>query len=97
MGDYNGVKAKLKNINKEIFVSGCICHSLHLASSAASNTLPREVEGFCREVYNYLCNSPKRLDSYKEFQDFVQLKSHKILKASQTRWLSLEVKNIFLI
>lgn len=91
MGDYNGVKAKLKTINKDIFVSGCICHSLHLAASAAANVLPRQIEGFCRDIYNYLSNSSKRLDAYKEFQDFVKLKPHKILKPSQTRWLSLEV------
>ncbi|RZC39167.1 hypothetical protein BDFB_014709, partial [Asbolus verrucosus] len=95
MGDYNGIKAKLKNINENIFVNGCICHSLHLAASATANVLPTEIEGFSRDVYNYICDSPKCLDSYKEFQEFVQLKPHKILKPSQTRWLSLEIRNIF--
>lgn len=57
MGDYNGAKAKL-NINSDIFVSGCICHSLHLAASAAANVLPRQIERFCRDMYirvGHLC------------------------------------------
>lgn len=34
-------------------------------------------------------NSPKRIGDYKEFQCFVNVKPHKLLHRSQTRWLSL--------
>ncbi|CAH0551113.1 unnamed protein product [Brassicogethes aeneus] len=91
MGKYNGVQAKLKEINNDIFVMGCICHSLHLAASAAAKKLPNAVEDFVRDIYNYLSGSSKRLKEFKEFQDFVNCKPHKILKPSQTRWLSLEM------
>lgn len=29
MGRFNGVQARLKQVNKDIFVIGCICHSFH--------------------------------------------------------------------
>lgn len=41
-------------------------------------------------MYNYFSNSPKRIDQYKEFQEFANVSPHKILHPSQTRWLSLE-------
>ncbi|CAH1106728.1 unnamed protein product [Psylliodes chrysocephalus] len=44
MGKFNGVQAKLKQINPNIFVMGCICHSLHLCASAASAVVKRTLE-----------------------------------------------------
>lgn len=41
-------------------------------------------------MYNFFSNSPKRLDHYKEFQEFANVLPHKILHPSQTTWLSLE-------
>ncbi|XP_018570645.1 uncharacterized protein LOC108910509 [Anoplophora glabripennis] len=91
MGDIGGVQAKLKEkINPNIFVIGCICHSLHLCASMASKKIPSEIEEFVQDIYNYISRSPKRLNIYQEFQAFVELKPHKMLKLSQTRWLSLE-------
>lgn len=91
MGKYNGVQAKLREINPNIFVMGCICHSLHLCASAAAEKLPKQIEDFVRDIYNYLNCSSKRIGEFKEFQEYVRLKPHKLLRPSQTRWLSLEV------
>ncbi|KAJ8910916.1 hypothetical protein NQ315_014250 [Exocentrus adspersus] len=91
MGDIGGVQAKLKQqVNPNIFVIGCICHSLHLCASMACKKIPSEIEEFVQDVYNYISRSPKSLNIYEEFQAFVELKPHKMLKLSQTRWLSLE-------
>ncbi|VEN59042.1 unnamed protein product [Callosobruchus maculatus] len=49
-----------------------------------------EAEEFVQDIYNYICRSPKRLKVYEEFQAFIDLKPHKLLRLSQTRWLSLE-------
>lgn len=95
MGKYNGVQAKRKDINPNIFVLGCICHSLHLWSSAAAEKLPKQVKDFVRDIYNYLNCSRKRIVEYKEFQEYVKLKPHKLLKPIQTRWLLLEVYIFF--
>lgn len=71
-----------------MFVFKCICHSLALVASYAAGKLPNNVENMLRDVYSYL-QSSKRLCEYEEFQRFVNLKPHKILQPSQTRWLSL--------
>nr|CAI5822409.1 unnamed protein product [Callosobruchus analis] len=93
MGQFGGVQAKLKElVNPDIFVLGCICHSLHLCASEACKKIPSEAEEFVQDIYNYICRSPKRLKVYEEFQAFIDLKPHKLLTLSQTRWLSLEVR-----
>ncbi|XP_069363479.1 SCAN domain-containing protein 3-like [Maniola hyperantus] len=72
-----------------LFLMKCICHSFHLCASYACKKLPRGVEDFARDVYNYIQNSPKRIGDYKEFQYFVNVKPYKLLHPAQTRWLSL--------
>ncbi|CAH2092487.1 unnamed protein product [Euphydryas editha] len=72
-----------------LFLIKCICHSFHLCASYACKKLPRGVEDFARDVYNYIQNSPKRIGDYKEFQCFVNVKPNKLLHPAQTRWLSL--------
>ena len=72
-----------------IFTMKCICHSFALCANYACTILPRVIEDIARDVYNYLNNSFKRLEEYKEFQSLLNLKPHKMLQLSQTRWLSL--------
>lgn len=98
MGKHAGVQAKLRQVvNENIFVVGCICHSLHLCASAAAMKLPREIEDFVRDIYNYLSCSSKRLGEYQEFQEYVNVKPHALLRPSQTRWLSLEVSKFLTV
>ena len=61
MGNMGGLKAKFKSILPNLFVIGCICHSLHLCSNNACLMLPRSVEELCKDVHNYINHSPKRL------------------------------------
>ncbi|XP_050298659.1 uncharacterized protein LOC126737704 [Anthonomus grandis grandis] len=90
MGHKAGVQAKFKEKNKDLFVLGCTCHSLHLCSSAACTKLPKSVEEFVRSLYNHFSNSAKRIADFEQFQFFIDLKPHKMLRPSQTRWLSLQ-------
>lgn len=91
MGNINGVQARFKRVIPNLFVLGCVCHSFHLCSSAAAHQLPRSLEDLIRSIYNYFSHSSNRSAKLREFQVFVQLKPHKILHPSQTRWLSLQV------
>ena len=68
----------------------CLCHSAHLCASHACEKLPRAVEDFVRDIYSHFCHSAKRLAEYERFQHFTNTEPHKLLKCSQTRWLSLE-------
>lgn len=92
MGNISGVQAKFRELLPNIFILGCVCHSFHLCASAATKKLPRNLEDFIRNIYNYFAHSSKRCEALQEFQLFLDLKPHKLLHPSQTRWLSLEVK-----
>lgn len=90
MGHLNGVKAKFQEIVPNIFVMGCVSHSLYLCASKACASLPNEVENMARNIFNYFAHSAKRQHDLKEFQEFVEIEPHKMLRPSQTRWLSLQ-------
>lgn len=93
MGDKNGVQAKLRELVPNLYVQGCLCHSLHLCSSAAAKELPSVVEQFVRDIYAYFAHSSKRISELGECQIFANEKPHKMLYPSQTRWLSLKVSS----
>lgn len=40
------------------------------------------------DIYNYFHSSPKRQEKLKAYRTFLDSKPHKVLQASQTRWLS---------
>ena len=40
--------------------------------------------------HSHFAHSAKRLGEYKQFQSFANTEPHKILKPSQSRWLSLK-------
>ncbi|KAL7389423.1 hypothetical protein ABVT39_003569 [Epinephelus coioides] len=69
---------------KNLILIHCVCHSLQLAISHASNdTLPCSVEYLVRETYNWFSVSPKRREAYKN-------KPLQITKVCATLWLSIE-------
>lgn len=90
IGHFNGVKKLLLEKNPHIFSMRCICHSLHLMSSAAAKSIPHKIEILARNIYFYFSHSPKKQGILKEFQENFNVKPHKILKLAGTRWLSLE-------
>lgn len=89
MGQHNSLSSRLVAENPHLFVLKCVCHSFHLCASYACLKLSREPETLIRDIYSYFNNSPKRTGILKEFQQFLDLKPHKILHPAQTRWLSL--------
>lgn len=92
MGSISGLKAKFKEILPNIFVMGCICHSLDLCSSAAAKQLPKSVEQFVHDIYNHFAHSSKRKHNFVKYQEFCDVHKHAILRPCDTRWLSLKVK-----
>ncbi|KAJ8971181.1 hypothetical protein NQ317_003559 [Molorchus minor] len=90
MGHIGGVQQQLLQFNPDLYVLGYTCHSLNLCSSAACTKLPNSVKELTRDIYPYFLHSNKRPEAFAEYQLFTDLKPHKILRPSQTRWLSLE-------
>ena len=62
----------------------CSCHLIHLCCSYASKMLPNSVEDLCRNIFSHFNMSSKRTESFKEFQQFVELKELKILRPGKT-------------
>lgn len=89
MGDYNSLSSRLRQDFPGITIFKCICHSLHLCASVASKELPRHCEDLIRNIYTHFAHSAKRKHMFKHFQSLLDIKPHKILHPSQTRWLSL--------
>lgn len=91
LGARNSLSTLPKNDIPGLFVMKCICHSFALCASYACATLPKDVEDLARDVFSYFSCSPKRIGMLKEFQSFMNVKPHKLLHLSQTRWLSLHM------
>ena len=89
MGKHNSVTSRLKTAAPGITVFKCVAHSIHLCSSEAAKTLPRACEDLLRNIYNFFSHSAKRTHELKEFQEFCDVKPHKLLHVCATRWLSL--------
>jgi len=89
MGKNNSVTSRLKIAAPGITIFKCVAHSIHLCSSEAAKTLPRACEDLLRNVYNFFSHSAKRTHELKEFQQFCDIKPHKLLHVCATRWLSL--------
>ncbi|CAI6343595.1 unnamed protein product [Macrosiphum euphorbiae] len=89
MGKNNSVSSRMKEMFPGVFIMKCICHSLHLVCSEACKSLPRRLEDFARNVFNFFSHSSKRQRQFVQFQVFLNLDVHRILHPSQTRWLSL--------
>ncbi|KAI4467892.1 hat family dimerization domaincontaining protein-related [Holotrichia oblita] len=89
MGRRSSISARMYADYPGLHIHKCICHSLHLVASEACKMLPRRCEDLCRDIHNYFKASAKRKSEFKEFQIFCELDPHKMLRPSQTRWLSL--------
>jgi len=59
-----------------------------LAAHATCAKIPEYCEEFLKKMANYVNSSPKRAAIYQEFSECFQETNRKILKLSNTRWLS---------
>ncbi|KAJ8041329.1 hypothetical protein HOLleu_12119 [Holothuria leucospilota] len=90
-GAHHSVAQLLVKNHPWIITIKCSCHLIHLCASHASKILPKSIEDLCRNVYSYFRLSSQRCDAFKEFQDFLNLDQHQMLRAGQTRWLSMKM------
>jgi hypothetical protein len=88
-GGNNSVLTRIRDAAPGLFVLKCYCHTFHLVAEHASATLSKTANQLIHDVYNYFKLSPNRQKSLEEFQHFVNVEPHKILKPCQTRWLSV--------
>ncbi|XP_046806583.1 uncharacterized protein LOC124419838 isoform X2 [Lucilia cuprina] len=89
-GGNHSVATLLKKDCPHLIIFKCICHSFALCANSACNFLPKYIEGGARDIYNFIQNSPKRVELFSELQVLLDYNPRKMLHPSQTRWLSLE-------
>ncbi|KAL3246323.1 hypothetical protein MRX96_057730 [Rhipicephalus microplus] len=90
----NGVHRKLKAEPPHIVLIRCVCHSLQLATSAATaEALPRILEYLISGAYNWFARSPARQMTFKKLYGLMNDgdEALKIVQACRTRWLSLDI------
>ena len=91
LGTRNSVLTRLKAKQPGLVSFHCNCHLAALIANHASKVLPDFLEDVTIQVWYFFQKSPKKYRMFEEFQVFVDSKPHKLLKAGQTRWLSLEM------
>lgn len=87
-GKYSSFKKKLENDCKNLLTFACPCHSAALVANNACSKIPNYCEEFVKKIANYINSSPKRSAIFDEFCECFQETNRKILKLSDTRWLS---------
>ena len=90
MGERNSVMSRLRSKQPALVALHCNCHIAALIANHSCKILPKELEELTCDVWYFFHKSAKRIREFEQFQCFVEVKPHKLLKACQTRWLSLE-------
>ena len=91
VGKKHSVTTLLHEVNPNITIIKCICHSLHLAAEKACEYLPRHLDYMVKETHNWFSDSTKRQLEYNEMYELIKdEKPLKIQKLSDTRWLVRE-------
>ena len=86
----NNVYTKLNNyLGRELIGVGCNAHILHNAIKTACDCLPIDVEVIIVKIYSYFYIYTVRVESLKEFCEFVDIEYNQLLGYSKTRWLVL--------
>ena len=90
--DKTGVQRRLKELSPHVLFVHCHCHVLQLASVQATNATPgiKHVYTTLMTLWKFFHYSPKRAESLKEIQKVLDLLELKIVKPSDTRWLTHE-------
>ena len=91
-GKKSGVQARLKKHAPHSVVIHCHCHKLQLACVQSANSTEgiKHVYTTLTTLWKFLHYSPKRCQNLKEIQKVLDIPELKIVKPSDTRWLSHE-------
>ena len=92
LGTRNSVLIGLKAKQPALISFHCNCHLVALIANRACKTLPDYLEDVTIQIWYFFQKSPKWYRIIEEFHAFVDSIPHKLLKAGQTRWLSLEME-----
>ena len=91
-GKKSGVQARLKKHAPHSVFVHCHCHKLQLACVQSANSTEgiKHVYTTLTTLWKFFHYSPKRCQNLKEIQKVLDIPEPKIVKPSDTRWLSHE-------
>lgn len=89
-GCHHSVYTLMKKDIPELLLVKCICHSLHLVCSHASDELPSCIDHMLRESYNWFHRSALRKEAYMEIYKLINdgKEPLQLVPLSGTRWLA---------
>lgn len=88
VGQYNSFASRLLEDVPDAITIKCICHSAAIIANNACLMLPRAPEELIRQIGTYISGSSKRCSQLGDFQEIFYEEKRKILRTSDTRWLS---------
>ncbi|KAK1895985.1 Protein FAM200B [Dissostichus eleginoides] len=88
-GRHNSVASRIKELQPGLVDIGCICHLVQLATGCGIKALHQPIEEVLQAIYSHFDISAKRCELYKEFVEFTDTDTLKLLRYCATRWLSL--------
>ncbi|KAJ4927964.1 hypothetical protein JOQ06_015764 [Pogonophryne albipinna] len=88
-GRHNSVASRIKELQPGVVDIGCICHLVQLATGCGIKALHQPIEEVLQAIYSHFDISAKRCELYKEFVEFTDTDTLKLLRYCATRWLSL--------
>ena len=91
LGPRHSVLVQLKAKQPSLISFHCNCHLAALIANHSCKVLPDYLEDVTIQIWYFFQKNLKRYRTFEDFQSFVNSKPHKLLKAGQTRWLSLEM------
>ena len=85
-------KKRMRTLAAHSFYIHCACHRLQLASMQAANSVPeiKKMFGTMGNIWKFFFYSPKKAEPLKAVRYVLKLPEFKIVKPSDTRWLSHE-------
>lgn len=89
MGKNNSVFKRIAEQQPSVYPVGCACHLAHLCAKKAAKELSVYVEQMVIDLFYHFDKSLKRKEILKEYREFCDVETCKILKHSSTLWLSL--------
>jgi hypothetical protein len=78
-----------QSVGRSLIGIGCAAHIVHNAVQTATDCLPIDIEAAVVKIYSYFYLYTVRVESLKEFCQFVDTEYQQLLGYSRTRWLAL--------
>jgi len=91
-GARSGVQVRIRRHAAHALYVHCACHRLQLASVQAAGDVPeiKRIFGMMKNIWKMFYYSSKKAQALKEVQAALKLPELKVVKPSDTRWLSHE-------